>query len=119
MADAAWWKTAVVYELLVPSFQDSNGDGWGDLPGITQRLDYLQDLGVGAIWLSPINPSPLYDIGYDVSDYTAVHPRFGTLDDFDELLAEAHRRQLRVIIDFVPNHTSVEHPWFQQARQSR
>lgn len=119
MADAAWWKTAVIYELLVPSFQDSNGDGWGDLPGITQRLDYLQDLGVDAVWLSPINPSPLYDIGYDVSDYTAIHPRFGTLADFDRLIAEAHRRRLRIIIDFVPNHTSVEHPWFQQSRQSR
>jgi len=119
MADAVWWKTAVVYELLVPSFQDSNGDGWGDLPGITRRLDYLQDLGVGALWLSPINASPLYDIGYDVSDFTAVHPRFGTLEDFDQLVAEAHRRQLRIIIDFVPNHTSVEHPWFEQSRQSR
>lgn len=119
MAGSQWWRTAVIYEILVPSFQDSDGDGWGDLPGITRRLDYLHDLGVDALWLTPIHPSPLYDIGYDVSDYTDVHPRFGTLDDFDDLTAAAHARNMRVIIDFAPNHTSVHHPWFQASRSSQ
>jgi alpha-glucosidase len=119
MAETAWWRTAVIYEIVIPSFLDTNGDGWGDLAGITKRLDYLKNLGVGAIWLTPIHPSPHYDIGYDVSDYFNIHPRFGTLDDFDALLTAAHDRQLRVLIDFVPNHTSIDHPWFQQARRSR
>ncbi|HEX8968914.1 MAG TPA: alpha-amylase family glycosyl hydrolase [Chloroflexota bacterium] len=98
---------------------DSNGDGTGDLPGITSRLDYLQWLGVDAIWISPIFPSPMADFGYDVSNYTDIDPIFGTLGDFDELLAEAHRRDLRVVLDYVPNHTSDRHPWFVESRSSR
>ena len=115
----AWWKRAVVYQIYPRSFQDSNGDGVGDLPGITQRLDYLQWLGVDAIWISPIYPSPMADFGYDVSDYTGIHPMFGTLPDFDQLVEEAHRRNLKVILDYVPNHTSNQHPWFQESRSSR
>jgi alpha-glucosidase len=98
---------------------DSNGDGVGDLAGISSRLDYLQSLGVTAIWISPIYPSPMADFGYDVSDYTGIHPLFGTLEDFDRLVEEAHKRDLRVIMDFVPNHTSEEHPWFVESRASR
>lgn len=98
---------------------DSNDDGIGDLPGITSKLDYLQALGIDAIWISPIFPSPMADHGYDVSDYTDIHPIFGTLDDFDELLGEAHQRNLKVILDWVPNHTSNEHPWFLESRSSR
>ena len=101
------------------SFQDSNGDGIGDLQGITRRLDYLQSLHVDAVWISPIYPSPMHDFGYDVSDYMAIHPMFGTMADFDELLGQAHQRGLRVILDLVPNHTSSEHPWFLESRRSR
>jgi len=107
-----WWRDAVFYEIYVRSFADSNGDGFGDLPGITQRLPYLRDLGVDAIWLTPFYPSPGADHGYDVSDYVDVDPLFGTLDDFDELLASAHATGLRVIVDIVPNHTSSAHVWF-------
>ena len=119
-----WWRRAVFYEIYVRSFQDTNGDGVGDLAGITRRLDYLNDgtpasLGVDALWLTPINPSPMFDFGYDVSDYTAVDPLFGTLGDLDRLLAEAHRRGMRVILDLVPNHTSHLHPWFVESRSGR
>src|SRR4051812_22112170 len=107
-----WWQDAVFYEIYVRSFADSNGDGVGDLPGITQRLPYLRDLGVDAIWLTPFYPSPGADHGYDVSDYVDVDPLFGTLDDFDELLTSAHALGLRVIVDIVPNHTSSAHAWF-------
>jgi alpha-glucosidase len=109
-----WWQEAVVYQIYPRSFQDSNGDGIGDLPGITSRLDHLQYLGVDALWLSPIYPSPLADMGYDVSDYTDVHPDLGTLADFDELVAAAHARNLRVLLDLIPCHTSIEHPWFRE-----
>ena len=109
-----WWEDAVVYQIYPRSFQDSNGDGIGDLQGITSRLDYLAWLGVDGFWLSPIYPSPLADLGYDVSDYTDVDPQLGTLDDFDTLVEEAHRRRLRVLLDLVPCHTSIEHPWFRQ-----
>ena len=119
-----WWHSAVVYQIYPWSFQDSDGDGIGDLPGIISRLDYLNDgttgsLGIDAIWLSPIYPSPMGDFGYDVADYCGIDPRFGTLTDFDRLVAEAKRRGIRIIMDLVLNHTSSAHPWFQQARQSR
>jgi alpha-glucosidase len=109
-----WWRNAVVYEIYVRSFADANGDGVGDLEGIRTRLDYLAELGVDAIWLTPFFPSPGADHGYDVSDYKGVDPQFGTLADFDALLAGAHARDIRVVIDLVPNHTSIEHPWFRE-----
>jgi alpha-glucosidase len=109
-----WWQEAVVYQIYPRSFQDSDGDGAGDLRGITQRLDHLSYLGVDALWLSPIYPSPLADFGYDVSDFTAVDPHFGTMGDFDELVAAAHERGLRVLLDLVACHTSIEHPWFRE-----
>jgi len=114
-----WWQRGVIYQIYPRSFQDSNGDGVGDLSGIRQRLDYLTRLGVDAVWLSPIYPSPMHDFGYDVSDYTAIHPLFGSMDDFDHLLAEMHRRGLKLILDLVPNHTSDEHPWFVESRRNR
>ena len=114
---APWWRGAVGYEVYVRSFADSNGDGLGDLAGITSRLDYLSWLGVDAVWLTPFYPSPGHDHGYDVSDYCAVSPRHGTLEDFDVLLSTAHRLGLRVMVDIVPNHTSIEHQWFASARR--
>jgi alpha-glucosidase len=109
-----WWRDAVVYQIYPRSFQDSDGDGVGDLRGVTQRLEHLSYLGVDALWLSPIYPSPLADFGYDVSDYCGVDPALGTLDDLDELVREAHGRGLRVLLDLVPSHTSIEHPWFRE-----
>ncbi len=117
--DDLWWKTGVIYEIYVRSFVDSNGDGVGDLEGVCQRLDYLKWLGVDAVWLSPFYRSPMADFGYDVSDYRDVDPVFGSLSNFDRLLAEAHKRDLKVIIDWVPNHTSDQHPWFIESRSSR
>src|SRR5215469_12074517 len=114
-----WWKNAVIYEIYPRSFQDSNGDGIGDLNGITQRLDYLQALGVDAIWITPFYPSPQVDFGYDISAYQAVDPVYGTLADFDRLLAAANRHHIRVILDMVLNHTSDQHPWFIDAERSR
>lgn len=114
-----WWQTGVVYQIYPRSFMDANNDGIGDLPGITRRLDYLKDLGVDAVWLSPIYPSPMHDFGYDVADYCGIHPTFGTMDDFDKLLAETHQRGMKLILDLVPNHTSDEHPWFLESRSSR
>src|SRR5947209_14791732 len=107
-----WWENAVVYQIYPRSFQDADGDGIGDLPGIISRLEHVASLGVDAIWLSPIYPSPNADFGYDVCDYTSVDPAYGTLEDFDRLLAAAHDRNLRVLLDFVPCHTSTQHPWF-------
>ena len=114
-----WWSSAVVYEIYPRSFQDSDGDGVGDLKGIEQRLDYLERLGVDAIWLTPIYPSPQADFGYDISDFTAIDPIYGTLADFDHLVAAAGRRQIRVLMDLVLNHTSDQHPWFVESRASR
>jgi len=114
-----WWQRGVIYQIYPRSFQDSTGDGVGDLPGIIQRLDYLRWLGVDAIWISPFYPSPMADFGYDVSDHEDVDPRFGTMADYDLLLAEAHRRKIRVILDYVANHTSDQHPWFLASRASR
>ena len=111
-----WWQERVVYQIYPRSFQDSNGDGIGDLQGIISRLDELQDLGVGIIWLSPVYPSPNVDYGYDISDYKGIHPEFGTMDDMDELLVEAERRDIKIVMDLVANHTSDQHPWFQQSR---
>jgi alpha-glucosidase len=119
MQRGSWWQTGVIYQIYPRSFQDTNGDGIGDLRGITQRLPYLKELGVDAIWLSPIFPSPMADFGYDISDYTDIDPLFGSLDDFDALLAAAHSQGLKVILDLVPNHTSDRHPWFLESRASR
>lgn len=115
----AWWQSGVIYQVYPRSFQDSNADGIGDLPGIVARLPYLAALGVDAIWLSPFYPSPMADFGYDVSNYCDVDPIFGTLDDFDSLLECVHAHGLKLIIDFVPNHTSDQHPWFIESRSSR
>ncbi|MGP0057707.1 MAG: alpha-amylase family glycosyl hydrolase [Beijerinckiaceae bacterium] len=114
-----WWQTGTIYQIYPRSFQDSNGDGIGDLDGIRQRLDYLLWLGVDAIWISPIFPSPMHDFGYDVADYCGIDPIFGSLETFDRLIAEAHAKRLKVILDFVPNHTSNAHPWFMASRRSR
>ena len=114
--DKFWYKDAIFYEVYVRAFHDSNGDGHGDLPGLTGKLDYLQDLGVTCLWLLPIYPSPLKDDGYDIADYYNIHPHYGTLDDFQALLDAAHHRGMRVITDLVLNHTSDQHPWFRAAR---
>jgi alpha-glucosidase len=119
MPKQRWWQTGIIYQIYPRSFQDSNGDGVGDLNGIVQRLDYLTWLGIDAIWLSPIFPSPMADFGYDISSYTDVDASFGTLADFDRLLDAAHRKGIKVILDFVPNHTSDQHPWFLESRSSR
>ena len=117
--DPLWYKDAVVYQVHVRTFQDSNADGIGDFPGLTQKLDYLQELGTTALWLMPFFPSPLRDDGYDIADYRSVHPSYGTLDDFKKFLTGAHERGIRVIIELVLNHTSDQHPWFQESRTSR
>ena len=119
MTDLKWWETAVIYQIYPRSYQDSNGDGIGDLPGITSRLDYIAGLGVDAIWISPFLRSPQKDFGYDVSDYCDVNPEYGTLADFDALIAKAHDLGLKLMIDIVPAHCSEEHQWFQESRQSR
>jgi alpha-glucosidase len=114
-----WWQTGIIYQIYPRSYQDSNGDGIGDLNGIRQRLDHIQNIGVKTIWLSPIYPSPMHDFGYDVADYAGIHPMFGTMADFDALLAEVHERDMKLILDLVPNHTSDEHIWFKESRSSR
>ncbi|MBO7682895.1 MAG: glucohydrolase, partial [Clostridia bacterium] len=119
MNDYNWWQRAVIYEVYVRSFRDSDGDGVGDLPGVIEKLPYLQDLGVDAIWLTPFYKSPMVDNGYDVSDYDHVDPLFGTDEDFGRLVAEAHARGMKVVIDIVVNHTSSEHPWFRESRSSK
>ncbi|MEJ5203122.1 MAG: alpha-amylase family glycosyl hydrolase, partial [Anaerolineales bacterium] len=115
----SWWQEGVIYQIYPRSFMDSNGDGIGDLNGILTKLDYLVDLGVDAIWLSPIYPSPDVDFGYDVSDYLSIDPKFGNLQEFDQLISEAHNRGIHVILDLVLNHTSDRHPWFKEALSSR
>lgn len=117
--DGAWWKNAVIYQIYPRSFQDSNGDGIGDLRGIIQRLDYLEGLGVDALWLCPVYPSPMDDNGYDISDYCGIDPSFGTMADMEELIAQARRRGIRIIMDLVLNHSSDEHPWFREAKRSK
>ena len=116
---SSWWQSGIIYQIYPRSFADSNGDGIGDLRGIIARLNYLRWLGIDAMWISPVYPSPMADFGYDVSDYTDIHPMFGTLEDFDKLQAAAHAQNIRVILDLVPNHTSDEHPWFIESRSSR
>ncbi|WP_326914896.1 alpha-amylase family glycosyl hydrolase [Sphingopyxis chilensis] len=118
-SERPWWESAVIYQIYPRSFQDSNDDGIGDLEGIGRRLDYIAGLGVDAIWLSPVFPSPMADFGYDVSDYCGVDPIFGTRDDLDQLIAAAHARGLKLLLDFVPNHSSTAHPWFAESRASR
>jgi len=119
MNDFLWWRDGIIYQIYPRSFCDSNDDGLGDLPGIIARLDYLANLGIDAIWLSPFYPTPDCDFGYDISDHTAVDPRFGSLEDFDMLVSEAHRRGIRIVLDMVMNHTSDQHPWFLESRSSR
>ena len=114
-----WWERGVIYQIYPRSFQDSDADGVGDLAGIESRLDYLAELGIDAIWLSPIYPSPMADFGYDIADYCDIDPMFGDLAGFDRLLAAVHGRGLRLLLDFVPNHSSDQHPWFVESRSSR
>jgi alpha-glucosidase len=119
VSERDWWKNAVIYEIYPRSFQDSNGDGIGDLNGITARLDYLKELGIDAIWLTPCYPSPQVDFGYDISDYKNIDPKYGTLADFDRLVAEARKRHIRILMDMVMNHSSDQHKWFLESRSSR
>ncbi|HVU09945.1 MAG TPA: alpha-amylase family glycosyl hydrolase, partial [Phototrophicaceae bacterium] len=114
-----WWQQVVFYQIYPRSFADGNGDGIGDFRGMVAKLDYLRDLGVGAVWLSPHYPSPYVDCGYDISDYVGVAPEYGTLDDFKDFLNEAHARSIRVVLDLVLNHTSDQHPWFIESKSSR
>ena len=114
-----WYKHVVFYEIWVRSFNDTNGDGIGDLRGITEKLDYLADLGVGALWLTPYYPTPYFDSGYDVADYLAINPEYGTMADLEELIEQAHQRGIRLFGDLVMNHTSIEHNWFVESRSSK
>ena len=114
-----WWRDGIIYQIYPRSFADSNGDGVGDLPGIISKLDYVQWLGVDAIWLSPIYPSPMADFGYDVSNYHDIDPIFGSLADLDRLIGESHTRGIRIVLDMVINHTSDQQPWFIESRSSR
>jgi len=114
-AGSEWWRRAVIYQIYPRSFADASGDGEGDIAGMRARLPYLEDLGVDGIWISPWYPSPMADGGYDVSDFTGIHPLYGSIEDADAFIAEAHDSGLRVLVDIVPNHTSEQHPWFQAA----
>lgn len=115
----SWWQLEAIYQIYPRSFQDTDNDGVGDLKGIIERLDYLKELGVGIIWITPVYPSPMADFGYDISNYEAIHPLFGTMADFDRLLEEVHKRDMRLLLDLVPNHTSDKHPWFVESKSSR
>ncbi|WP_324719043.1 alpha-amylase family glycosyl hydrolase [Salinimicrobium sp. HB62] len=117
--DYLWWHKGVVYQIYPRSYKDSDGDGIGDLRGVIEKLDYIKDLGIDAVWISPIYPSPMADFGYDVSDYTGIHPMFGDMKDFDELLKEVHQRGMKLILDLVPNHSSDQHPWFLESKSSK
>ncbi len=117
MTSYAWWQRGIIYQVYPRSFADSNGDGVGDLRGILGKLDYLAELGVDALWVLARLPSPMADFGYDVANYTDIHPVFGNMADMDALIAAAHERGIKLILDFVPNHTSHEHPWFREARR--
>ena len=117
--DRKWWQSSVVYQIYPRSFQDSNGDGIGDIPGITKRLPYIRELGADVIWLSPVYQSPNDDNGYDISDYQAINPEFGTMEDFDEMLRTAHSLGLKIVMDLVVNHTSDEHRWFKEALKGK
>ncbi len=119
MNNLEWWKTCIIYQIYPRSFMDSNNDGIGDLKGIENKLDYLKKIGVDAIWISPFYPSPMHDFGYDISDYKGIHQIFGTMNDFEDLLSKSHKLGIKLIIDFVPNHTSDEHPWFVESRKSK
>ena len=118
MADSLWYKDAIIYEAHVRGFYDSNNDGIGDFVGLTEKIPYLHDLGITCLWLLPFYPSPLKDDGYDIADYTAINPIYGTLDDFKRFVDEAHARHIRVLTELVINHTSDQHPWFQRARHA-
>ncbi|GME94355.1 unnamed protein product [Ambrosiozyma monospora] len=114
-----WWKESVIYQIWPASYRDGNGDGWGDIPGIIPTLDHLKNLGVTVVWLSPHYKSPQKDMGYDISDYEAVDPIYGTMEDMDKLIEEVHKRGMKLICDLVINHTSDQHAWFQESRSSR
>jgi glycosidase len=114
-----WWQRSTLYSLFTLSFQDNDGDGYGDLAGVLRRLDYMKWLGVGAIWLGPIFTTPLIDAGYDIADFEDIDPRFGSIERFDELLAACHEREMKVVMDLAPNHTSDAHPWFRASRSAR
>ncbi|WP_262713140.1 alpha-amylase family glycosyl hydrolase [Anseongella ginsenosidimutans] len=114
-----WWHKGIIYQVYPRSFMDTDNDGIGDLQGVLRKLDYLQELGIRAVWLSPVYPSPMADFGYDISDYKDIHPLFGTMKDFDQLLEQIHAKDMKLIMDLVPNHTSEEHPWFTESRSSR
>ena len=118
-ADPLWYRDAIIYQLHVKSFSDANGDGIGDFPGLIEKLDYIEELGVNVVWLLPFYPSPRRDDGYDISDYCAVHPDYGTLADVKRFIESAHNRGIRVITELVVNHTSDQHPWFQRARSAK
>lgn len=117
--DYLWWQKEIVYQIYPRSYKDTNGDGIGDLKGINEKLDHIKNLGINVVWISPIYPSPMADFGYDVSDYTGIHPMFGTMEDFDELLSAIHQKGMKLILDYVPNHSSNEHQWFKESRRSK
>ena len=119
MKDMKWWQKTVVYQIYPKSFLDTTGSGQGDIPGVTKRLDYLKTLGVGAVWLTPVYSSPMVDNGYDIADYTAIDPSYGTMEDMEELIAEAKKRDIRIVMDLVYNHTSDKHQWFEESKSSR